>query len=102
MIGNLFQQRFVDDEQQPASHRVKLKKKGGVDSDSDENNLSPEERRALQFEKLLKSRIFLSDRIEKIDKALLTLGAISKDVYYCSHQELANFKLVFDQECIKE
>jgi len=58
--------------------------------------LSPEEKRALQFEKLLKSRIFLSDRIEKIDKALLTLGAISKDVYYCSPEELATFKKVFE------
>jgi hypothetical protein len=64
--------------------------------------LSPEERRATFFEKILKSRIFLSDRIEKVEKVLLTLGALNKDVYFCSKQELANFRLVFEQESIKQ
>jgi hypothetical protein len=70
--------------------------------DSDEEELSPEERRATWFEKILKSRIFLSDRIEKVEKSLLTLGAITKDVYYCSKPQLATFKEAFKQDDIRE
>lgn len=47
-----------------------IKKRNRADSDSEEKSLSPNELRVLHFEKVLKSRIFLSDRIEKIDKAL--------------------------------
>ena len=83
------------------SEKVKRTKKGTNDSESDEESLSPQERRALQFEKLLKFRIFLSDRIEKIDKALLTMGAVNKDVYFCSKEELATFKLVFEQDIMR-
>lgn len=64
--------------------------------------MSPEERRATQFEKILKSRIFLSDRIEKIEKSLLTLGAITKEVFYCSKPQLAAFREAFSQDEIRE
>ena len=34
----------------------------------------------------------MADRIEKVEKALISLNLISKDVYFCSDIELARFK----------
>lgn len=52
----------------------------------------PETRMLIKFEEHLKKRIFLADRIEKVEKALVQMGLISKDVYFCSDFELARFK----------
>jgi hypothetical protein len=34
----------------------------------------------------------LSDRIEKIEKALITIEMICREVHFCSKEELENFK----------
>ena len=52
----------------------------------------PETRMLIKFEEHLKKRIFLADRIEKVEKALVQMGLISKDVYFCSDFELSRFK----------
>lgn len=39
----------------------------------------------------MKSRIFLSDRIEKIEKVLITLDLIPRDCNYCSEEQLIKF-----------
>ena len=52
----------------------------------------PETRMLIKFEEHLKKRIFLADRIEKVEKALVQMGLISKDVYFCSDFELTRFK----------
>ena len=46
----------------------------------------------IRFEEQLKRRIFLADRIEKVEKALITLNLISKDIFFCSDFELQRFK----------
>ena len=63
--------------------------------DSDEAELEsadPETRMIIRFEEHLKRRIFLADRIEKVEKALVSMGLISKDCYFCSDFELTRFK----------
>jgi len=50
----------------------------------------------------LKSRIFLSDRFEKIEKVLVTLGLISKDSNYCDQDQFNNFRQKFDFEIFIE
>lgn len=47
---------------------------------------------------MLKKRIFYADRIEKIEKVLLSLDMISKDGIYCSDHSLMQFKEQLDQE----
>jgi len=45
--------------------------------------LTPEEIRREIFESILKRRIFYSDRFEKVERALLALDLIPKDLFYC-------------------
>jgi len=49
-------------------------------------------RQQVQFEEHLKKRIFLADRIEKIEKALVSMNLVAKDVYFCSDFEFGRFK----------
>lgn len=51
-------------------YKLKFGREMSSDS-SDEEDLDPETRKMLKFEELLKHRIFLADRFEKIEKALL-------------------------------
>ena len=51
---------------------------GGMYDDYD-NYMTPEELRKEIYENLLKRRIFNADRIEKIEKVLVTLELIPKD-----------------------
>ena len=66
-------------------------------SDSEEENLDlldPVVKLQVAFEERLKRRIFLADRIEKIEKALISMNLIAKDVNFCSDFEFARFKEV--------
>ena len=54
--------------------------------------MDPEMRQLVQFEEHLKKRIFLADRIEKVEKALVSMNLISKDVFFCSDFEFSRFK----------
>lgn len=49
------------------------------------------------FEKCLKQRIYLSDRIEKIEKVLVTMLIIHKDVNFCSQLDLQRLKDFFPE-----
>ena len=51
----------------------------------------PEIKRMLQFEEVLKKRVFLADRVERIERALVTLGLIQKEIHYCSDFEFQRF-----------
>ena len=64
------------------------------------NYMNPEELRREIFENILKHRIFLADRIEKIEKALVNLQLIPKDSHYCSPQmlEVFNSQIMADDE----
>ena len=70
--------------------------KGGADLDlsssDEEESIDPEVRRNRHFEENLKKRIFYADRIEKVEKALIQLNLISKDVFFCSDFEFNRFK----------
>lgn len=44
---------------------------------------------------MLKKRIFLSDRFEKIEKVLMDMKMIFKEVHYCSPQDFAYFVQIF-------
>jgi len=52
----------------------------------------------MAYEETLKSRIFLADRFEKMEKALVNLKLVSKDTTYCSDLEFARFKEEMDCE----
>lgn len=56
-----------------------------------EEDLDPVTRRIVRFEELLKQRIFLADRFEKLERALLELNLISKETTYCSDIEFQLF-----------
>lgn len=91
MVGSLFNSRvFQVDEQQstsapPVNQEQRIHSNIFNDSDdSDEVKSTPEQIRSNMFEKCLKQRIFLSDRIEKIEKVLIKLDIIHKDVNFCS------------------
>jgi len=63
-------------------------------SDSEEEDLElldPLVRLQMAFEERLKRRIFLADRIEKIEKALVSMNLIAKDVNFCSDFEFNRF-----------
>lgn len=62
------------------------------DSEEDEVMQDPQVRQLMAFEEHLKRRIFLADRIEKIEKALVSMNLISKDVFFCSDFEFARFQ----------
>ena len=64
------------------------------DLDDDEANKrdDPELRCLAVFEENLKKRIFLADRYEKVEKALVAMNLISKDVLFCSDFEFNRFK----------
>ena len=64
---------------------------GGMYDDYD-NYMTPEELRKEIYENLLKRRIFNADRIEKIEKVLVTLELIPKDQIYCAPEMLAHFR----------
>ena len=53
--------------------------------------MSPEQHRANCFEKCLKQRIYLSDRIEKIEKVLVAMQIMHKEVNFCSQNDLLRF-----------
>lgn len=57
----------------------------------DKDELTPEELRKEIFESILKKRIFYSDRIEKIEKVLISMNLINKEQIYCSHSDLQTF-----------
>ena len=62
-------------------------------SDSEEDEaIDPEMRLIIRFEEHLKKRIFIADRFEKVEKALVTMNLISKDTLFCSDFELERFK----------
>jgi hypothetical protein len=54
--------------------------------------LDPETRKIIRFEELLKNRIFLADRFEKVEKALHNMNLISKETTFCSDFEFTMFK----------
>jgi hypothetical protein len=54
--------------------------------------LTPDQRRANLFERCFKQRIFISDRTEKVEKVLVNLFLIHKDITYCSEEDLIIFK----------
>lgn len=62
------------------------------DSEEDQEIMDPEMRQLVQFEEHLKKRIFLADRIEKVEKALVSMNLIAKDVIFCSDFEFGRFK----------
>ena len=67
--------------------------------------MTPEELRREIFENILKRRIFLADRLEKVEKALLNLNLIPKDQHYCSAVMLAAFRsaiLADDEKLLQE
>ena len=62
------------------------------DSEDDDTAMDPEAKLAQDFETVLKKRIFLADRFEKVEKALLQLNLISKETFFCSDFEFEMFK----------
>jgi hypothetical protein len=58
----------------------------------DETEHDPEMRLHIKFEEHLKKRIFLADRIEKVEKALVSMNLIAKEVHFCSDFEFNRFK----------
>jgi hypothetical protein len=50
------------------------------------------------FDSLLKKRIFLADRLEKVEKVLINLNLIPKDLIYCSNESLEAFNLNLENE----
>ena len=61
------------------------------DSEDDEA-IDPEMKLIIRFEERLKKRIFIADRFEKVEKALVTMTLIPKDTLFCSDFELNRFK----------
>jgi len=61
------------------------------DVESEELERDPEYLRKMFFENCLKKRIFFTDRLEKIEKALITMKLISKDVLFCSDYQMNIF-----------
>jgi hypothetical protein len=55
-------------------------------------NVDPELARLSHFENCLKRRIFYADRIEKVERALVGLNMIHKDIIFCSDYEFNLFK----------
>jgi hypothetical protein len=77
-VGSLFTQKaFVDEDDQSANNQY---------HDEDDDELTPEELRKEIFEAILKKRIFFSDRLEKVEKALISVELMSKEVIYCSDE----------------
>ena len=58
---------------------------------SSSEDTDPETARENRFEEILKKRIFLSDRIEKMEKVLINLNLVSKDTTFCADFELFMF-----------
>jgi hypothetical protein len=59
--------------------------------ESSSEDTDPEVARSNRYEEVLKKRIFLADRLEKMERALLALGLVSKDTTFCSDFELMRF-----------
>ena len=57
----------------------------------DYKTLDPDIVRLQIFEDCLKRRIFYADRIEKVERSLVDLRLISKDVNFCSDYEYELF-----------
>jgi hypothetical protein len=60
--------------------------------DFNDDGLDPEQLRREIFDAVLKKRIFLADRIEKVEKVLVSLNLIPKDSLFCSPEGLLAFK----------
>ena len=60
--------------------------------------MTPEELRREIYENILKRRIFQADRLEKIEKVLLGMELIPKDVNYCSDDKLHEFTTALNQD----
>ena len=73
-----------------------------LSSSEEEENVDPEVRRSQMFEENLKKRIFYADRIEKVEKALVQMNLISKDVFFCSDFEFNRFKEVVSRQDVLE
>lgn len=69
-----------------------------MSSESSEEEVDLETAKIMAYEETLKSRIFLADRFEKMEKALVNLKLVSKDTTYCSDFEFARFKEEMDNE----
>ena len=69
-----------------------------MSSDSSEEDHDPETAKIMKYEEILKSRIFLADRVEKMEKVLINLNLVSKDTNFCSDFEFARFKEEMDRE----
>ena len=65
-------------------------------SDDSIDEEDPETKRMITYEENLKRRIFLADRFERIEKALVHLGLVSKEVIFCSDFEFDRFKEVLE------
>lgn len=60
--------------------------------------IDPDQMRREIFDNLLKKRIFIADRIEKVEKVLVSMSLISKEQLYCSNEQLALFMEEFRKE----
>jgi hypothetical protein len=69
-----------------------------MSSESSEEEHDPEMAQIMKYEETLKSRIFLADRFEKMEKVLINLNLVSKDTNFCSDFELSRFKEEMDKE----
>ena len=68
----------------------------------EQNVLDPDILRLQIFEDCLKRRIFYADRIEKVERSLVDLKLISKDVNFCSDYEYELFgQAVVQAGCLK-
>ena len=123
-VGSLFSMRasLDDEEEQKQAQLKKLKEEReknkklkrrmknltananelDLSSSDEEENMDPEAKLQLLFETNLKKRIFYADRVEKVEKALVQLNLISKDVLFCSDFEFNRFKEVASRQDVLE
>ena len=56
-------------------------------SDDSLDEDDPEIKKIIKFEDCLKKRVFLADRVERIERSLVNLGLITKEIHFCSDFE---------------
>ena len=83
--------KHVQREQNPDMY-ISSSDESDLDDDEANERDDPELRCLAVFEENLKKRIFLADRYEKVEKALVAMNLISKDVLFCSDFEFNRFK----------
>ena len=62
--------------------------------------MTPDQRRANLFERCFKQSILISDRTEKVEKVIVNLFLIHKDITYCSEEDLIILKQDFPIDSI--